>query len=304
MFPRAYFAAAFFAGTYFPPPGAAGTYVLAAGPGSYSLTGQNVALLWSGGFPRLVADPGTFGLSGSPAGLLLARKVDAAGGSLSLSGAAATFPRTYVLDATASASYSVSSPAASLLLGRLLGSPGGSYQLVGAASLLRHGRTVLSSPGVFTLVGEDVALRKTLHLDAESGTLSWTGTEAGLFARAFRPVSRPGWDPFGAEPPPSDHGAILTETLSGIKLTLSETRSILTLSRHAAVLVFAPPAVEAEAGGVKLSPSRSVAVVVASRSEALPTASRTTVLLSGSGVGNRAIISGSRHLAALRGVVT
>lgn len=138
---------------------------------------------------RLVADSGSFTLTGTDANLLLHRVLSAESGSYSLSGTDATL--TYVqpnncyllqengdrllqengddllLEVCSTADYTLTADP-------------GSYSLTGTAATFRHNRVIDAEAGSFTLTGTDASLLHHKVLTAGGGSFTLSGTAATL----------------------------------------------------------------------------------------------------------------------------
>ena len=123
---------------------------LLANTGSYALTG-NAADTFIG--HRVEAEEGSYTLSGQAAGTLVGHHIAADVGSYTLTGNAAEFTQGSVISAEA-----------------------GSYALTGNAATLTRAYHLLAESGSYTLTGQDASTR-TNRLAVLSGSYALTGTE-------------------------------------------------------------------------------------------------------------------------------
>lgn len=133
-------------------PATGSTYTLAAGQGTYTLTGEAVGLLAQ---RRLTASQGSYALTGEAVNLIKGYIMSASQGSYSLTGQIANLLVGRKLLAS-QGSYSLTGQSANLLKGYLLGLAQGSYVLNGQPANLRFFK--LSAVfGAYTLTGKDVS---------------------------------------------------------------------------------------------------------------------------------------------------
>lgn len=159
--------------------GTPGAYTLTAAQGSYSLTGQALALRVA---RTIAAAQGSYSLTGQSAGLVPARKVVAAFGSYSLTGQAAGLTATRNV-AAAQGTYTLTGQAAGLLKGQTLAADQGAYTLTGQAAGLIATRSLLAGAGSYALTGQDVTLlygSSAKSIAAEQGFYTLTGQDAAL----------------------------------------------------------------------------------------------------------------------------
>jgi hypothetical protein len=172
--------------------------VTAVGATSFDLTWTNTntvthqyAVMVIGDAPAagafaLDAQPGSYSVTGSAAGLLAGRSVNAAFGNYALTGFAATFSKGYVLDA-ASGSYALTGSMAGLLGVRSINAASGSYVFTGNAAGLVTARVLNAVAGSYTLSGIDANLvygagAAAFELNAEVGAYALSGSTAGALA--------------------------------------------------------------------------------------------------------------------------
>lgn len=186
---------------------AGSTYTLTADAGSYGLTGTDAGLLRG----LLVgASGGTYTLTGTAAGLNLGAVLTAAGSSYGVTGADAGLIRSVVL-AASSGSISVSGTAAGLARSYLFAAGGGSYAWAGTDAGVLRGSVLTAAGGTFAWTGTDATLTavSAKTLAADSGSFTVAGTDAGLVV--------------GRLPLTADAGAF---ALTGAAAGLSATRTI------------------------------------------------------------------------------
>lgn len=128
---------------------ASGGYTLVAEAGSYSLTGLDAALRAA---RRLALDAGSYALLGQDATLRRGRTLTAAAGAYALTGQDVTLRATRVMIAAVGA-YQLTGQAAGLVRGRLLVADRGTYLLTGQGATLRATRLLVAAPGVYVLTG-------------------------------------------------------------------------------------------------------------------------------------------------------
>lgn len=156
---------------------------LAAGQGSFSLTGQTVALLQG---RRLVAVQGAFALSGQAATLRGAHKLLAAQGSYLVSGQIVALQGAHRVVLVQGA-YAIAGQDAGLRAGRRLAPDQGAYVLTGEDAALTFGGgaaaySMAADPGSFALAGQDVGLLAGHLLAAAQGAFAVAGQDIGLLA--------------------------------------------------------------------------------------------------------------------------
>lgn len=156
-------------------------YTVTAAQGSYTLSGQSVALRQD---LKLVAAQGSYTLSGQSVTLSKGFIFAAAQGSYTLSGQAVNFPRTYVL-AAGQGSYALSGQPVNLLQGRVLAAAQGSYTLSGQTVNLLAGWKLAAAQGSTTLAGQAVALRQDLKIVAAQGSYALSG-QAVILLRGWK----------------------------------------------------------------------------------------------------------------------
>jgi len=135
-------------------PSAFGAFILIAEPGSYSITGVDTNLLAD----RLLnADLGSYSITGALADLLAGRMLNAEPGS-----------------------YTVVGVLADLLAGRVLSADPGSYGISGVDAILSLGRFISADPGIYSISGVDTTLLAAHLLNADPGTYTIDGIAAAL----------------------------------------------------------------------------------------------------------------------------
>jgi hypothetical protein len=183
---------------------------LIANTGSFALTGHDVGLSIG---RTLTADTGTFALTGNDAGLLLGRRLTADTGSYTLTGhdAGLLAARTLTADA---ASYTLTGHDAELVY-----TPAGAF-------------TLTADVGTFSLTGHDAGLTVSRLLTADTATYTLTGHDAELI-----------YTPVGAFTLTVDTGTFaLTGHPAGLTVarTLTADTGTFTLTGHDANLVYTP----------------------------------------------------------------
>lgn len=161
-------------------PASSGAYSLTADAGSYSLTGQDVALLAS---RSLAAAQGSYTLTGQDAALLRLFTLTAAQGSYSLSGQAVALAASRLI-AAGQGSYTLTGQAVGLLASWVLAAGQGAYALTGQAAGLTYtplgSYSLLADAGSYTLTGQAVGLLASRVLAAAAGSYSLSGQDVGL----------------------------------------------------------------------------------------------------------------------------
>lgn len=166
-------------------------YTLAADPGTYALTGSAAGLRAG---RLLSAAPGTYALSGSAAGLRATRRLAADPGTYAMTGSVAGLyagrrlvaaPGVYTIDGL-DAELIVTGGGAFVLV-----ADPGVYSITGSAAGLRAGRRLQAEPGVYAVTGSVASLLAGRYLAAASGVYALTGAAASLLA-ARRLTAAPG----------------------------------------------------------------------------------------------------------------
>lgn len=118
--------------------------------------------------------------------------IEAEAGSFALTGADATFGKTYILGAE-TGSFVLTGSGANLEYGRVFSAESGSFALTGSDASLHKGFTLPVEAGTFTLTGSAATLTRNVPLVAEGGSFTLTGRDIRqLFI--FKPGSSPsGW---------------------------------------------------------------------------------------------------------------
>ena len=150
--------------------------VLAAGAGSYTLTGTAATLVH--GHP-LTAGAGSYTLTGTSASLVHGHPLTAGAGSYALTGTAATLTHKWVIAAGAG-SYALTGTDAALKKGQRLTAGAGSYSITGTDASLLHARRLTAGAGSYALTGTDVSLLHKWKLAADAGSYALTGSDVTL----------------------------------------------------------------------------------------------------------------------------
>lgn len=150
---------------------------MAAAQGSYSLTGQAVALVY--GHPMAAAQ-GTYSLTGQSVGLKASRKMAAAQGSYTLSGQAVSLNYSPIEKTIqiGQGTYSLTGQDAALRIARRLAAAQGSYALTGQAVGLKFGHKLIAALGTYTVTGSDAVCDFAITIS--SGTYTLTGQAVTL----------------------------------------------------------------------------------------------------------------------------
>lgn len=163
-----------------------GAYTLTAAAGSYTLSGQDAALLAA---RTLAAGQGGYALTGQDAGLLFSRILNAGQGAYNLTGQSAILTYqpagSYTLTASAG-SYSITGQAAGLLVARAMAAAQGAYALSGQAATLTYtpagaSYTLTAAQGAYSITGQAAGLQiGQRRLTAAAGSYVLTGFSASL----------------------------------------------------------------------------------------------------------------------------
>lgn len=129
----------------------------------------------------VAAAAGSYGITGTAAGLEHGSLVGAGSGSYSITGTVAGLRKDVSIIAAAPGSYSVSGASASLEYGRLpLAAAGGAYSISGAVANLERHLPILAAAGAYAITGTATGLRKDSVLAAAAASYSITGVAANL----------------------------------------------------------------------------------------------------------------------------
>jgi len=136
--------------------------------------------------PTMIAEPGSFTLTGNAAGLRVARRLTASTGTFVLTGNDTTLtysggggPTHYTLTADTGTFVLTGNAAALRVARRITASPGG-YTLTGNAAGLRVARQLIAQTGSYTLTGRAAGLTVARRLVAQAGSFVLTGVAATL----------------------------------------------------------------------------------------------------------------------------
>lgn len=159
----------------FDAPAGGAPYTLPAAAGSYSLSGNAIALRAA---RNLTAAAGTYALTGTAAALRISRTLAAAPGAYSLTGSAAALRTARALPA-APGSYALTGNAISMRATRRLPAGLGTYSMVGNAIAMfktaAGARTMVATPGSYAITGAAANLRTTRRVTAATGVYALTG---------------------------------------------------------------------------------------------------------------------------------
>jgi hypothetical protein len=159
-------------------------------PGAYSSAYSSAYDIGAGGY-TVVADAGTFALSGQPAGILAGRTIGADEGLFILSGQDAGLIASRVLPAF-STYFPFVGMDAGLYRGRTIVVEAGGFALTGQAAGLEVDRLISAAVGTFVLTGQNAELTSSGELEpAECGTNLTIGAEAWLASMLQAHASHP-----------------------------------------------------------------------------------------------------------------
>lgn len=157
---------------------AAAGETLVADAGSFSVTGVNANLEVG----RLIAaDAGSLTLTGFDSNLLKGSVVAADSGSFALAGIDAGTLKGSLLDVE-SGSFVLTGVDAGLSEGNKLDADVGAFSVTGVVAGLERGFTVLADTGLFVLTGEAAGVNVGFSVGAETGTFAMTGEPADTLA--------------------------------------------------------------------------------------------------------------------------
>lgn len=170
---------------YFPAGAAAGSYTLVADPGSYTVTGQDADLRVA---RNITAEVGSYSYTGTAADLLKGFRIGLDAGSYSLTGQATTLRYNRIIDAVAG-SYTYTGQDATLTYTPATGdysivAEAGSYSLTGQDASLVAARSLSANAGSYSYSGIDANLRLGFSLSADSGSYSVSGQDV-QFSRNY-----------------------------------------------------------------------------------------------------------------------
>lgn len=131
----------------------------------------------------LLADPGTYNITGFAADLAPTRTLSADPGAYNLTGSAATLQRTTPFLASPGA-YSLVGNAATLARSSSLSADSGQYDLTGAAATLSRAVPLSADAGNYQLDGKAASLTQAKQLSANSGSYQVDG-QAATFIRTY-----------------------------------------------------------------------------------------------------------------------
>jgi hypothetical protein len=135
-----------------------------------------------GGSPyTLVADSGSYTITGAAASLYTGRKLDAASGSYSVTGADTGMYVGRKLSADPGA-YSITGADAGLITSRILNAEAGSYTVTGFDATMGRLFTMNAEPGSYAITGADAGFVRSYLLQADAGAYTVTGSDAGLLS--------------------------------------------------------------------------------------------------------------------------
>jgi phage gp45-like len=168
---------------------AASAYDLVADAGSYAVTGSAADLEYG---RRIAADPAAYAVTGSAAALEYGFRIAADPGAYAVSGAAVDLElgREVIADP---GSYSVAGSAADLEYGREVVADAAAYAVAGQDASLEYGFRVAADPASYAVTGSDVSLTYLAanKITADPGSYAVTGTDVAL-EYGFRVAADPG----------------------------------------------------------------------------------------------------------------
>lgn len=145
-------------------------------------SGLTYSAITSGGTTTLIADAGSYAVTGRAANLLQNYALISSNGSYTLSGQNATLINDQKVVA-GTGSYSLNGQSVNLLKGRSVVADSGSFALTGQDTLFDYDRNLTAANGSFTLSGQDATLTKSgTPGAADAGTYTLSGQNAGLTA--------------------------------------------------------------------------------------------------------------------------
>lgn len=127
----------------------------------------------------LVADSGSYSLTGTAASLEAGREVAAGAGSYAITGTAVNLLEAHKISAN-SGSYSLNGTAVNLLEAHKITADSGSYAITGGDAILEFDRTIAADSGSYALTGTDVNLLNDHTISADSGSYALTGGPVDL----------------------------------------------------------------------------------------------------------------------------
>ena len=161
-------------------PSGATAYTLDAATGTYGITGSTAGLLYS---PVIAPATGDYAVTGTAASLVYGYVLTAATGSYGITGGDATLTYTtagaYEIVAEAG-SYTITGSTVDLLYGRVLDAAAGSYTHTGVDADLLITRVIAAASGSYVVTGTDATLLRACVLAALAGSYTITGTDVTL----------------------------------------------------------------------------------------------------------------------------
>jgi len=125
----------------------------------------------------LIADPGSYTITGAPATLSTSLNLNAAAGSYTITGAPATLSTSLNLNADPG-SYTITGAPATLSRSIPLNADPGSYTITGAPATLSRSITLNAAAGSYTITGAPATLSRSIPLNAAAGSYTITGAPA------------------------------------------------------------------------------------------------------------------------------
>lgn len=151
-------------------------YTLVADSGTFTVTGTAANTLYN----RLTTgDAGTYTVTGTAANLLYNKLVTADGGSIVVTGTAASLLYNRLTTGD-TGTYTVTGTAANLVTQRILTADTTSFSVTGTAANLVTNKVVTATGGSYTVTGTDATFLRAYAVAATNGTYTVSGTDATL----------------------------------------------------------------------------------------------------------------------------
>jgi hypothetical protein len=151
-------------------------YVMGLTQGSYSLSGQSVPLVHGYKMP---VTQGSYALSGQPVSLLQGYLMSAVQGAYVLTGQAVSLLQGYLI-ALAQGAYALTGQPVTLNKGKLISLTQGSYVLTGQALSFLFNHVIALTQGAYSLSGQNVILARGVRMPITQGSYILTGEAVSL----------------------------------------------------------------------------------------------------------------------------
>jgi hypothetical protein len=170
------YAAAPYAGPMLDDPTGAAALSITVDAGSYTVSGQDVALAhgWV-----VAVDGASYSVTGQDVTLTHAWAVPVDAGSYAVTGQDVSLTKTWLLDVDAG-SYAITGQDVALSVGFAVAVDAGSYSITGQDVTLVHDFAIPIDAGSYSVSGQDVTLTKTWLLDVDAGSYAVTGQDVEL----------------------------------------------------------------------------------------------------------------------------